>query len=47
MATHHGGRGQPFKEAPAPHEHDSNIPPKYHPENMDNLDNVEHEHHTT
>ena len=36
-----------MEEAPSPHEHDSNIPSEYHSEEMDKLDNVEHEHHTT
>ena len=47
MATHHRGTGQPLEEASAPHEHDFNVPPEYHPKDMENFDSVEHEHHTT
>ena len=47
MATCHRGTGEPLEEALAPHEHDCNIPSEYHSEDMDNFDNVEHEHHTT
>ena len=47
MATHHGGTGQRLEETPAPQEHGYDVPPGYHPEDMDSFDNVEHEHHTT
>ena len=37
MATHHGGTGQPLEGNPTPHEKDTDIPSKYHHEDMDNL----------
>ena len=47
MATHHGGTGQPPERIPISHEQDPNTPSKYHHEEMDNFENVEHETHTT
>ena len=47
MATHHGGTGQLPEMIPIPHEQDPDSPSKYHHEDIDNFENVEHETHTT
>ena len=47
MATYHRGTGQPLARAPTPHEQDIDTLSKYHDEDMDNFENVEHENHTT
>ena len=47
MATHHGGTGQPLDRDPTLHEQSTDIPSDYHHEDMDNLENVEHENQTT
>ena len=47
MATHHRGAGQPLDKDLTPHEQDTDILSKYHYEDMDNFENMEHETHTT
>ena len=44
MATHHRGTGQPSEKDPKPQEQDVNVPNEYR-EDVDNFENVEHEHH--
>ena len=45
MATHHRGTGQPSEKDPNPQEQDVNVPNEYQ-EDVDDFENVEHEHHT-
>ena len=45
MATHHGGTGQPSEKDPNLQEQDVNVPNEYQ-EDVDDFENVEHEHHT-
>ena len=47
MATHHRGTGQPLDRDITPDGQDSDIPSDYHHEDMDNLENMEHDNHTT
>ena len=44
MATCHGGTGQPPEKDPNPQEQDVNVPSEYQ-EDIDDFENVEHEHH--
>ena len=44
MATHHEGTGQPSEKDPNLPEQDVNVPNEYQ-EDVDNFENVEHEHH--
>ena len=46
MAVHHRGTGQPLERDPIPHEQDTDTLGKYHHEDMDIFENVEHENHT-
>ena len=36
-----------MERVPTPHEQDSGTPNKYHHEDIDNFENIEHENHTT
>ena len=47
MATHHGDTGKLLERDPTPHEQDTDILSKYHHEEMDNFENVQHDNHTT
>ena len=47
MAKCDRGTGQPLEKDPTPQEQDTNIPSKYHQENMENFENMEYENHTT
>ena len=44
MATHHGGTGQCSEKDPNPQEQNVNVPNEYW-EDVDDFENVEHEHH--
>ena len=45
MATHHGGLGHPPEKILNPHKHNVNVQNEYQ-EDLDDFENVEHEHHT-
>ena len=45
IATHHRGMGQPTEKNPNPKEHDFDVQNEYQ-EDIDDFENVEHEHHT-
>ena len=44
MATHHGGKGQTSEKDSNPQEQDVDVPNEYQ-EDVDDFENVEHEHH--